>query len=236
MTRASTPKPFVSRPTLASGVVGIGAGTLAVALVAGTAVQRLLLTATVVGVISFALGGRLWQRDRNPIGIVVALCGSLVVLAGMGYAASQPSQFIHRLELLPGMLGLWVLGAALLPIRFRWSRLLVDAGTGSVFVAVLTSGIVRGASTAALIVAGAATLLAWDVSENAVSMGGQVGADATTDSSRAEFVHVGMSGGVAVSAIVVVLGVARLGIEGLPFAALVALLVAGITLTLVFHR
>jgi hypothetical protein len=236
MTRSSTATPFDRRPTLASGAVGIGAGTLAIALVAGTAVQRLLLTATVVGVVSFALGGRLWQRDRSRVGAALALCGCLLGLVATGYAASQPSQFSHRLELLPGILGLWVLAAALLPLRFRWSRLLVDAGTGLMFVAVLTSGIVRGASTAALVVAAAATLLAWDVSENAVSMGGQIGSDETAATSRAEFVHAGMSGGVAVTAVVVVLGVARLGIDGLPFAALVALLVAAVTLTLVFHR
>jgi hypothetical protein len=67
-------------------------------------------------------------------------------------------------------------------------------------------------------------------------MGGQIGSDETAATSRAEFVHAGMSGGVAVTAVVVVLGVARLGIDGLPFAALVALLVAAVTLTLVFHR
>jgi hypothetical protein len=113
---------------------------------------------------------------------------------------------------------------------------LVDAGTGLVFVAVLTSGVVHGTSTAALVVAGAAALLAWDASENAVSMGGQVGADGATTSGRAELVHVGMSGVVATSAVAGVLGVAHLGIAGLPFAALVALLVASVALALTYHR
>lgn len=67
--------------------------------------------------------------------------------------------------------------------------------------------------------AAAAAILAWDAAENAVSMGGQVGSGGATDSRRAELVHVGFSGVVAVVAI---LGVARVGVDGLPFAALVA--------------
>lgn len=227
---------FVPRPTLTSGAVSIGLGAIAVGLPAGTAVQRLLLAAAVVGVAGFALGGRRWQRNGDGIGVVVSLCGCLLLLVTVRYAMVQPSRISHRLEVVPGIVGLWILGSALLPLRFRWSRVLVDVGAGALFVSVLTSGILLGASTATLVVAAAATILAWDAAENAVSLGGQVGADAAADSRRAELVHVGVSTGVAGSIVVVVLGVASIGADGLPLAALVALLVASVVLTLAYHR
>lgn len=229
-------EPFVRRPTLASAAAAMVAGTFSIGLLAGSAVQRRLLAVAVVGVAAFAVGGRLWRRDRGTAGAVLALCGCLLVAVAAGYATVRPPLLIQRFELFPGILGLWVLAAALVPVRFGWSRMLVDAGTGLLFVAVLVSGVVRGASTGAIVVAAAATVLAWDAAENAVSMGGQTGADAATDTRRAELVHVGATAGVAVVAVAVVLGIAQLGIEGLPLAALVSLLVAGIVLALVYHR
>lgn len=227
---------FDRRPTAVSGAAALVAGAVAMGLLAGTTAQRLALAATVVGAAAFALGGRRWQRDRGVVGAGLAVVGVLLAGAAAGYVATQPPEFVRRLELLPGLAGLVTLAAALLPVRFRWSRLLVDVGTGLLFVAVLTSGVARGASTTALLAAAAATILAWDAAENAVSIGGQIGAHGETDTGRAELVHVGVGWGVAAGGIAVALGVARLGVDDLPFAALVALLVAGVALALVTHR
>jgi len=226
---------FARRPTLASGVLALLAGVVAVGLIAGTGLQRRILLGAAVGVAGFALGGRLWRRGHAAVGILLVLCGWFVVAVAAGYAATQPPRLVHRLELLPGILGLWTLAAALVPLRFRWSRLLVDVGAGAVFISVLTSGVLRGAPTAALVIAGAATILAWDAGENAVSLGGQVGAgEAAT--ARTEIVHAGVGAVVAVVAVGSVLGAARLGVADLPLAALVALLIAGVALALVSHR
>lgn len=226
---------FVRRPTLVSGVLALLAGVVAVGLVAGTTLQRQILLGAAVGVVVFLFGGRLWRRGHVAVGVLLAFCGCLLVAIAAGYAAVQPPRIVHRLELLPGILGLWTLAVALVPLRFRWSRLLVDVGAGAVFVSVLTSGVVTGATTAAIVVAGAATILAWDAGENAVSVGGQVG-DGEASTARAEIVHAGVGGGVAVAAVVSVLGVTSLGVDDLSLAALVALLVAGVALALVSHR
>lgn len=233
MTATSSTTRFVRLPTPISSVIAIAAGVLTVGLIAGTVLQRQLLVVAVVGVIFFALGGRLWHRRHRGVGAVLAICGCLLVAGAVGYTVVLPPQVIHRLELLPGILGLWTLAGALLPIRFRWSRILIDAGTGLLLVSVLTSGVVRGTSTVALLLAGATTILAWDAAENAVSIGGQIGAHGGAATARAEFVHVALSGLLAGAVVLVVLGVARLGIDGLPFAALLALLVAGIVLVVV---
>ena len=130
----------------------------------------------------------------------------------------------------------WLLAAALVPIRVGWSRRLIDLGTGLVFAGVLLSGVLRDASTVTLVVAGAATILAWDAAENATSLGGQIGAHSATPSARAELVHIGITAGVALVAVAIVLGVGRLGVDGLPFAALLGLLIAGVLFALVANQ
>lgn len=232
----ASPPRFVRRPTLASGLVGLLVAVAAVGLIAETPAQRRALATAAVGVASFAAGGRLWHRGRAVLGPLAALLGSLLVVAAAADAVTRPARFVERLELLPGILGLWLLAAALVPVRFRWSRLLADAGAALLFVAVLTSGVVYGASPTALVIAGVGTVVAWDAAGNAVSMGGQLGADRGAATAGPELVHVALSGAVGAAAVLSALAVERLGVAGLPFPALLALLVAGVALALVSHR
>ena len=226
---------FVRRPAVASSVVALVAGSVAVALVADTTLQREILRLAVGGVLAFGIGGRLVRRGvtaLGALGALVALGGGLVVLIAMGQAATRPPQITHRVELLPGIVGIWTLSAALAPVRLRWSRALIDVGAGFVFLGVLVTGVTQGAGTTALLLATLATILAWDAAENAVSVGGQIGVQRGVSTVRAELAHAGVTASVGMGVIVVVLGVARLGIDGLPFGALVALIVGSVILVL----
>ncbi|MFW6316914.1 MAG: hypothetical protein ACOC06_00410, partial [Halorubrum sp.] len=145
---------FVRRPAVASGVVALAAGSVAVALVADSVLQREVLRLAVVGVLAFGVGGRFARRGGTPLGALgalVALGGGIAVLVAMGQAATRPPQVTHRIELLPGIAGLWVLSAALAPARLGWSRALIDVATGSVFLGVLVTGVTQGAGTTALL-------------------------------------------------------------------------------------
>lgn len=225
---------FVRRPTPASSALAVVVGVVAVALVADAAVQRRILGVTVGGIVGFALGVGLWRRGRPLAGGLLAVVGSVVVLYGLVLAGTQPRFDVHRLELLPGLLGAWILAAGVAPVRLGWERRLVTIGTGLVFLAVLTSGVVQTAPLSTLLVAGALTILSWDAGENSVSLGNHVGTRAP--SGRAEAVHSLASGLVAAVAVLLALSVHRLGVDGLPLAALAALLVAGVVLTLVYYR
>jgi len=79
-------------------------------------------------------------RPLRALGALIALGGGLVVLVAVGQAATQSPQVTHRVELLPGIVGMWTLSAALAPVRFRWSRALIDPGAGFVFLGVLVTG------------------------------------------------------------------------------------------------
>jgi len=227
--------PFVRRPAVASSAVALAAGSAAAALVADATLQREILRLAVVGVLAFGIGGRLVRRDGTALralGALVALGGGVVVLLAVGRAATQPPQVTNRLELLPGIAGLWTLSAALAPARFRWSRILIDIGTGLVFLGVLVTGVTQGAGATALLLATLATILGRDAAENAVSVGGQIGVQRGARTVRAELAHTGAAASVGVGAIAVALGVARLGVDGLPFGALVALVVGSVILVL----
>ncbi|EMA70108.1 hypothetical protein C461_01467 [Halorubrum aidingense JCM 13560] len=226
---------LVRRPAVASSVVALAAGAVAVSLVADAPLQREILRLALVGVVAFGIGGRLARHGEtalSALGALVALGGGLVVLVAVGQAATQPPQFIDRIELLPGIVGLWVLSAALAPVRFRWSRALIDVGTGFVFLGVLVTGVTQGAGTVALLLAALGAILARDAAENAVSVGGQIGVQRGARTVRAELAHAGVAASVGVGAIAVALGVARLGVDGLPFGALVALVVGSAVLVL----
>ncbi len=230
----STPAALVRHPARTSSGLAFAAGVLAVSLIADTTVQRWILAVAVVGVLTFGVGGLLWRSGRPGIGVAVAIGGTVLVVYALGLAATRPAFLTHRIELLPGLIGLWLLAAAVLPARLGWERSLVDAGTGFLFLAVLTSGVVQGASFTVLLAAGVLTILAWDAAENAVSIGGQLGVRAPT--TRGELVHSAASIAVAVGAIGIVSLVGELGVDDLPFTALVALLVAGVAIALAYHR
>jgi len=95
--------------------------------------------------------------------------------------------------------------------------------------------VTQGGHHRALLLAALATIVARDAAENAVSVGGQIGGQRGARTVRAELAHVGAAS-VGAGAVVVVLGVARLDIDGLPFGALVALIVGSVVLVLGSNR
>lgn len=230
-TDAST---FVRRPAPATGALAVVVAVGALALVADAAVQRRIIAVAAVGVVAFAAGVGTWRRGHPLPGGLLVVAGAAVALYGLGLAVTRPVFDVHRFELLPGLLGVWILAAAVAPVRVGWERRLVTTGTALVFLSVLVSGLVETTSLTSLLVAGAATILAWDAGENAVSLGHHVGARGST--TRAAAVHSAASGLVAVVALLLALSVHRLDVDGLPLAALAALLVAGVVLTLVYYR
>ena len=227
---------FDSGPTVLSAGVSIGAGTVAMWVLMEAPVQRRLLGVALLGTVLWTIGAGSWKRNRVAPGVLVSCIGLLIVAVAVSNAATTPDRIVDRLVLIPGLVGIWVVSLGLIPVRLRWSRRFVDFGTALLFLAVLTAGFVQGPSALTLVIATAATILAWDAAENAVSLGGQVGAGWTTSSARAEVVHITLSTCVAGLVIVAGVVVTRLAVQGLSLGVLLALLVAGVALTLAHHR
>ncbi|SFR90254.1 hypothetical protein SAMN05216559_0771 [Halomicrobium zhouii] len=234
MTSPTASRDLLDRPTAPGALLAMVAGVATVALLIEGAGQWQALVAEIAG-LGLCVGGYVaWQRGQKAPGSLAALAGGVLVLVALGLAVSRPEAVTDRLELLPGLLGLAVLLAGLVPVRSGWERRLVTAGAALLFVGVVTSGVVRGASEMQLLVAGVASVLAWDLGEQSVSLGGQVGRRAQTH--RAELVHAGGSLLAGVAILGVTLGVAAMDVQGLSLAGFAVLLVAGFALVVAMRQ
>lgn len=109
----------------------------------------------------------------------------------------------------------------------RGSRRAVSIGSFLTFTGVLAAGI-WDAPPEPLLVGAVATVLAWDLGEQAINVGEQLGRAAKTD--RGELVHAASATVVGTVAIAVGYGIFHLATGGRPLAALFLLLVAAIAL------
>lgn len=236
--RAADASLFRRRPARTSGAIAVVLAAVAIALVADDPGQRRILAVALVGVTGFVAGGTLWRRDRSAgvtvVAVAVAVIGTLVLVSALGLGLTRPPRYVERIELLPGLAGLWLLAAGLVPLRLGSERVLVDAGTGLVFLTVLAGGVIQSSPPRTLLLAGVVTIVAWDIAENAVSLGGQLGVAAGTV--RAEAIHAVGTGVVGAATVGLVLFINGLNVDGVPFAGLIAMLVAGVALTLFYNR
>lgn len=223
-----------SRPLPVSGALSVLAGLVAVLFVANGPGQRFALATAVLGVVALALGVEATHRGHVLLGTVTASGGLAVVLVALLLSVTRTGTIIAKLELLPGIVGLAVLGlgvASAVPGRERW---FVNAGTGAILLSVFVSGLLYDASVLALLAGTAATVVAWDSAEQSINMAEQVGREARTW--RVEVVHGGgavLVAGAAVGLAAVVNGV---GVSGIPLAGLSVLLGAGVVLSVALYN
>jgi hypothetical protein len=148
------------------------------------------------------------------------------------WAAILPN-ITHRLELLPGLVGIALLGAGLCPISGRFARRFVSAGLASVVIGVAIVGVFESKPPLRLLAATVAAVVAWDIAEHSISLGEQLRTDVTTRS--VDLVHVGATAGYGVGLIIVSALLFDHGATGLPLSTLVLLLVAAIILSALLY-
>lgn len=217
-----------SVPTRRSRAAAVASAVVAVALVGSAPSQMLALGVVSVGV-GIALAGT-WAATERSLRWLAAALGVAVVAAGVGLLVVRAPGLGPTVEAFLGLLGVAAIGAALAPARGGWERYLLATGTALLVLMLVVSGATRSASTVRLLTAGAATVLAWDLGEQAVSLGEQVGA--TGVRARGEFVHGGATMAVGVGGVAGALVLRSAGPSGLPLPALVLLLAAGVVLLL----
>lgn len=221
------------RPVAASAALSVLVGALAVALVATAPGQRLALAVTVGGLVPLAVGLELRKRG-SAFGVVLVLIGTAGAAGGLALAVIRGGSYSNTIEVLPGLLGLSVLVLGLGPVRDGWERLLVSLGTGLILLTVVASAAVYGSDTMGILAAGIGAVVAWDLGEQAVNLGEQVGREAKPRG--VVLVHVGATAAVAGAAVLVVRAIQGVGITGVPLIALGGLLGAGLTLTLALYN
>lgn len=220
------------RPTWASTALAVLFGVAALAVFDDSAARAALAVETVT--LSLFAGGVLaWRRRWRAAGLALGpLAVAAVGLVPLGLLWTRTEDLLRLVQFGPGMVGLAVLAGGLL-LPSTGSRRLVKAGTGLLFLSVLTVGVVRQPSLATLLGSGVLTVLAWDAGENAVGLGTQLGRRASTY--RVEAVHLG---GTALVGVVAVAGgrlVADVGSSGLPLEAFLGLVTALVLLAGALH-
>ncbi|MFB6138935.1 MAG: hypothetical protein ABEJ26_00710 [Halosimplex sp.] len=214
------------RPTRLSGALSVALALGAIAsLGADVALSALVVETLGLGLLAVGLTVR---RSRSRlVGDALGALGIAVALGGVASLWLDTRDLLVAAQFVPGMAGAVVLALGLVPARGRGSRRLVKVGTGLCLLSVLAVGVVRKPALGALLVAGVATVLAWDVGENAIGLGAQLGRRAETK--RVELLHGVASAAVGAVAVLAGRTVDGVGTVGLPLGAF-ALLVIGLVL------
>jgi len=220
------------RPTPLASALAVLLGALSTAMLAPTLDQRVAILATVLGVGLVAAQGREFEAPV-PKGRLWTALGAALVLGSLlrGETLADPR---HRIELVPGLVGIALLGLGVRPVRQRLARRFVSAGLAAMVVGVALVGIFEAAGPLRLLGATAAAIAAWDVAEHGISLGEQLRTDAETRS--VELLHTGATSAYGAVTVVVGLAVYENGATGLPLAALVLLLAAAVTLLALLYR
>lgn len=222
------------RPAVVSATLSMLAAAAALAAIATSTTQRLSLLLTLGAVVPVVLGVELHHRRQTVAGLVAVVVGLAGGGGALAFLVTRTGSFSLSLELIPGLLGLFVLAFGFGPAWKNDTRLLISAGTGLVLVSVITSLGVYETDTTGVLVGGIATILAWDLGEQAVNIGEQIGREAAT--TRVELVHGGVTAGVGVLAVGGVLVVRSFDVTGVPLTGLAGLLGAGLMLTLALYN
>lgn len=159
--------------------------------------------------------GRRFDRSPTALSSRLALGAALAAVLAVGVV--QPAGGAV------GAVGLVAVAVGIGSASVGW----VVAGALLVFAGVLVAGVL-GASAVPLVVATLGALLTWDLGEQAITLGEQVGHEAATR--RGELVHAGISVVVGGATGAVVLGLYSTVTGGFPVTALIVLLLAAAAL------
>lgn len=129
-----------------------------------------------------------------------------------------------RLAVVPGLVGVGMIAVGL----YRRSRAIITVGTVGLLAGIVLSGIL-GARPTIVLVATVTATLAWDASQNALTVGARLGRAAETH--RVEIVHIAMTAIVTTLAAGSGYVVTQVTVGSLSPIALAILLLAAVTLT-----
>lgn len=219
-------------PLALSSVASVLAGLLAIWFVATSSLQRNALLFAALGLAGVGVGIRLARSNHRLVGGLLGAGG----LGGLAVAFSRLGRgsLAQQLEFYPGIIGLLVLTVGLAPAYRKYERLYVTAGTALVFVSVVTAGVVQSATVWDLLAGGVATVVAWDLGEQAINLRNHVGGDARTW--PVEFTHAGAAAAVGAGAMFLAIFVRNANVEGVPLAGLGVMLGAAVVLTTALYN
>lgn len=222
-------------PTRVASALAVLAAAGAVASVATLPAQRAAIVVVLVAVAGLAAADVFVRGGDRVVGWGLVVGAFVLMVASLGIGLTFTSGYTPRAELLPGLVGIVLVGVGVLGPYPPVSRRLVSAGLVFVLVGVVLSGLVRGADAAGLLAGAALAVVAWDAGEHAIALGEQLGREARTW--PVELVHVASTAIVGACAAAGALLVAGLvGPRRVPLGGLLVMLAAVVVLLVALHR
>ena len=229
---SQSPATMTARPSIPASLLAVGAALTTLWLLGIDIVPVLATVVVALGLV--AAGLALKRRGTALTGTILAVVGAVTSLVAIALAVAESNGLGELLWVLAGVLGVTLLGFALVPVRGSGTRWLVKAGAGGVFLAVLVAGLFRDATFGSLLLAMVGTVLAWDAGEHAIDVGRQLGR--TTSTWRLDLAHVGATAAVGLGGVLAAHVAAGIRTGGLSLSAYAVLFVALVALTLALHR
>lgn len=227
---ATTP---IERPATRSSLLAVGAAVGALlALGQGGVVQGGILVAT-AGVVVLGIGFGGYRRGYGVSGALGGVLGIGLWAGSIGLVIGGAGGMSALIQAVPGLVGLLIVGLAVIPLRGSGSRTLLELGTGLVFLSILATGLFRAVGIVGLVTATVATVVAWDVGEHGISIGEMLGRQART--TRIEATHAVSSVAVGLLAVGATLVTRSVASGGLSLAGFVIAVLAMLFLLAALH-
>lgn len=196
--------------------------------------QALALGVTVAGVVAIGIAGAARRRGRRFVALGVGILGAGLGLAGVAAGLALPAEVPDRVEVAPGLVGVTLLALGLAPARAASPRRFVSVGTAFLVANVALSGLVHGAELWMLLGGFTAAVVAWDVGEQAINVGEQLGVRARTWQIEAS--HAAATGAYGALAVGAAAGFRQVEVTGVPLVGLLLLVTASIALLVALYN
>lgn len=221
------------RPALPSAAVAVALATVVVVSLGAREATLTTLAIQAGAIAALGVGVASRRRGHRILGPALAVVGAGAVVAALTRFVDARTALSYTLRFVPGLVGLPLLAATLVPVRGSGSRLACKLGTGGVFLTVALSGLFRAVGELHLLLAAAATVVAWDAADNAVGIGEHLGRGATAW--RLQATHTAATTVVGLTGVAGVLLIRHISVDDLSLAAF-ALLFAALLLLLAAIR
>lgn len=223
-----TTSEIISEPSYPGSAIALLTAICTAGVVATQPLQLGIVGIEGIGVFVVLASSVVRRYGHRLAGVVLLFVGSAISCLAVGLGVVYPAALLDRGVFVAGLLGPLAVLVGLYPLYARWARPLTGIGIALLVGALVLRGWLDQLGWEALLIGVLLTILTWDAAEHAITLGSEVGRDAST---RAVSVrHTTGTLVVGVPAALVAAGFASMSSIAVPTSVLIGLLSAVLVL------